>query len=96
MHNDEERALTGTWITPEIDRAIQKGYTILQAYEVWHFDRTAEYNADGQGDIPSGLFGRYVDSLLKIKQQASGWPESVTTDEEKDRFITSYSEKEGE
>ena len=94
-HTDEERALTGKWITLEIERAIQKCYVVLQAYEVWYFNQTAKYNAASQGLHPSGLFGRYINSLLKIKQEASGWPENVVTDDDKDRFITSYREKEG-
>ena len=85
MHTDEERALTGTWITPEIERASQKGYIVLQAYEVWHFNQTAEYNAASRGPHPSGLFGRYINSLLKIKQEASSWPENVVTDNDKDQ-----------
>ena len=35
-HNDQERAITGTWCTPEVDKAVELGYKILKIYEVWH------------------------------------------------------------
>ncbi|KAG8138993.1 hypothetical protein E2320_001766, partial [Naja naja] len=38
-HNDEERALTGTWCTVELSVAVEKGYRIAEIYEVWHFER---------------------------------------------------------
>jgi hypothetical protein len=36
-HNNEERALSGTWTTDEVSKAIEKGYLIKEIYEVWHF-----------------------------------------------------------
>ena len=94
-HTEDERALTGTWITPEVDRAIQEKYHILECYEVWHFPRTAVYNKDGEGQYPDGLFGEYVNANLKIKQEASGWPAHIVTQQEKDQFIEEYCQREG-
>ena len=78
-----------------MDRALEKGYVILQCYEVWHFEITAEYNKDGMGQFPNGLFGTYVDANLKIKQEASGWPAHVITAEDKSKFIDDFYAKEG-
>ena len=36
-HTDAERSLRGTWYTPEILKALDKGYRLLQIHEVWHF-----------------------------------------------------------
>ena len=33
-HNDEERALLGTWTTDEVSKALEKGYIIIEIYEV--------------------------------------------------------------
>ncbi len=33
--------------------------------------------------------------MLQLKQQASGWPTGVTTEEEKRQYIKAYKEREG-
>ena len=56
-------------------------------------ERTSKYEVS---DVyPKGLFGDYVDALLKIKQEASGWLSSVQTEAEKSNFIEDYKQKEG-
>ena len=37
QHNDKEQALTGTWTTIEIGKAVTLGYKLLEVKEVWHF-----------------------------------------------------------
>ena len=36
-HSDADRTLRGTWYTPELFKAVEKGYTLVKIYEVWHF-----------------------------------------------------------
>ncbi len=36
-HTDDERAFVGTWVTDEVKKAIEKGYTLLHIYEVGIF-----------------------------------------------------------
>ena len=85
VHTDEQRALTGTWCTPELSKAVDLGYDIQYIYEVWHFDETCE-----------GLFKDYVNTWLKIKQEASGWPSWVGEDETKrQQYLREYFEHEG-
>ena len=85
VHTDEQRALTGTWCSPELSKAVDLGYDILYIYEVWHFDETCE-----------GLFRDYVNTWLKIKQEASGWPSWVGDDETKrQQYLREYFEHEG-
>ncbi len=46
LHTDEERALTGTWVTMELQKALSMGYILLKIYEVWHFDDVSVYDPD--------------------------------------------------
>lgn len=36
-HSDTDRMLRGTWCTPELVKAMEKGYTLVKIHEVWHF-----------------------------------------------------------
>jgi len=83
-HTDEERALTSTWCSPELEKAVELGYQVLYIYEVWHFPETCK-----------GLFEDYVNTWLKIKQEASGWPVTVQTEEQKQSYINDYLKQEG-
>ena len=85
IHTDEQRVLTGTWCSPELHKAVALGYEVQYVYEVWHFDETCE-----------GLFADYVNTWLKIKQEASGWPSWVGDDETKrQQYLREYFEHEG-
>ena len=83
-HSREQRMLRGTWCTPEIKKARQMGYELVKVHEVWHFEESA-----------SGLFAEYVNTWLKIKTEASGWPASCTTEEEKRDYIQRFQAREG-
>ncbi|KAJ8933580.1 hypothetical protein NQ318_015967 [Aromia moschata] len=90
-HNDEDRALTGTWVIDEVVKAVEKGYAILEIYEVWKY-QVERYNPELKS---GGLFSDYISTFLKIKQQASGWPASCVTSEDKVNYVTEYLEREG-
>ena len=81
-HNDAKRAITGTWPTIEVNKALEKGYQIVQIYEVWHWEK--------KGD----LFRKYVNACIKEKQEASGYPEGCVTDEQKRAYIEDYKQHE--
>ncbi|GIX98241.1 DNA-directed DNA polymerase [Caerostris extrusa] len=84
-HSDEERALTGTWVSEEVKLAKRKGYIIAEIYEVYHFPSTSDC-----------LFKHYIDLFLKIKQESSGWPrECETPSQKKNTYITRYKLREG-
>ena len=83
-HTDEERTLTSTWCSPELVKAVELGYQVQYIHEVWHFEETCE-----------GLFEDYVNTWLKIKQEASGWPKDDMTEEEKQSYIKDYFDHEG-
>ena len=61
VHTDQQRALTGTWCSPELDKAVELGYEVQYIYEVWHFDETCK-----------GLFRDYVNTWLE-DQARSQW-----------------------
>ena len=84
QHSDEERAIRGVWVTEEVKKAVEMGYIILRTYEVYHFPQTSK-----------DLFKAYIDTFLKIKQEASGWPSGCSTDEEKNEYIRCYEDHEG-
>ena len=84
VHTDRQRVLTGTWCNPELAKAVELGYQVQYIYEVWHFDETCQ-----------GLFKDYVNTWLKIKQEASGWPEENMTEQDKQTYIDNYFQQEG-
>ena len=83
-HTEKERALTGTWTTIEIDKAIALGYKILEVKEVWHFKKRS-----------NTLFSDFINALYKGKLKASGYPDNVTITEEKLKYIGEIREHEG-
>ena len=89
-HNDKERSLTGTCVTNELNKALEKGYVVQRIYEVWYFDETEQYDPKTK---TGGLFIDYVNTFLK--QEASGWPEWCQSENDKWRYIRDYHEKEG-
>ena len=85
-HSDDDRMLRGTWCTPELKKAIQKGYVIRRIHEVWHFP---------EHQRRTGLFANYIDTWLKLKQESAGWPAWCQTLEQKREYILRYQEREG-
>ncbi|VDH97141.1 Hypothetical predicted protein [Mytilus galloprovincialis] len=90
---------SGNWYTPWLIFSSEqwtRGHflkkMVTKAYEVWHFDEVSQYNPDTK---EGGIFTEYVNTFLKIKQEASGWPEWCLTDQDKHTYIKNYFEKEG-
>lgn len=91
-HTENERAFVGTWCSPEVQKALEKGYKLLKIYEVYHWQESSEYNPETKS---GGLFAAYVNTFLKFKQESSDWPEWCVTDESKEKYINDYFQKEG-
>ena len=91
-HTDEERCITGTWCTPEILCAVKEGYKIIKIYEVWHFPETSQYDKETKS---GGIFSKYINLFLKGKQESSGYPSSVVTEQDKLDYQKNYFENEG-
>ncbi|CAH2001782.1 unnamed protein product, partial [Acanthoscelides obtectus] len=88
QHSIQERSLKGTWVIEEVLKAIEKGYQIIETYEIWEYD-TIQLSKDQEG-----LFSGMMNKFLQIKQQASGWPKHCLTDEEKNRYIDAFLDRE--
>ena len=59
-HSDNERSFIGTWTTDEVNEATEKGYKVIRAYKVWHFDKSTD-------DLFKGCIRRF----MKIKLESS-------------------------
>ena len=89
---DSQRMFEGTYCSPEVEVALNMGYKVIQYHEVLHWDETTIYDANYQ---LGGLFTDYINTFLKIKQEASGFPSHVVTEEDKDQYIQDYYNHEG-
>ncbi len=76
--------MTGTWVSVELIKAVELGYQILELYQVWHFPETRV-----------GLFRQYVQTFLRLKQEASGYPSDCKTEAEKGQYRMQFLKKEG-
>ena len=79
LHSENERMITGTWSTIEVNKAIEKGYKVQEIYEVWHFKNKSR-----------SLFKGYVKNFMKIKLESS--PHNYNSNEE---YIQDIKEKMG-
>ena len=70
----------------ELRKAIELGYYVICQFESPQYDtRTGE----------GGLFANYVNTFLRLKQQASGWPDWYVDEPSKQRYIAEYERDEG-
>ncbi|XP_065204306.1 uncharacterized protein LOC135834370 [Planococcus citri] len=90
-HSDNEREIMGTYTCIELNKAVEKGYQIKEIYEVWAYKST-KYNIQTNS---GGLFANYINTFLKIKQEASGFPPHVQSDDDKRKFIEEMKLREG-
>ena len=60
------------------------GYKVVKIFKVLHFKNRIK-----------GIFKDYVDTFLKIKQEASGFPDWVETEEDKLKYLKKYEEEQG-
>jgi hypothetical protein len=61
-HSEAERCLEGTWVSLEINFAIDNGYKIERIYEIWHWSVVEQYNPSIK---TGGLFTAYSILLNK-------------------------------
>jgi hypothetical protein len=90
-HSDKERCIVGTWVVDEVRKAVEMGYKLV---EVLAFCEYSDTWCD-KGSNSGGLFAEYVNMFLKLKQESSGYPSWVQSEEDKDRCIKEYRRAEG-
>jgi hypothetical protein len=88
---DDERAIEGTWVIDEVRLALEKGYRLKKIHEIYEYQVT-RYNPD---ICDGGLFAEYINTFLKLKAEASGYPSWVRTPADEDRYIESFWQSEG-
>ena len=71
--------------------AVNKGYKILEIQEVYQYEVT-QYNPDTDN---GGLFVQYINTFLKLKAEASGYPSGVRTPDDEDLYIRQFYHSEG-
>jgi hypothetical protein len=65
-----ERALTATWVVDEVRSAVQHGYNVSKIHEFYEYEVT-QYDPK---TVEGGHFVQYIDTFLKLKAEASGYP----------------------
>ena len=87
-HDDDERSLTGYWDCEEVQVVVlQAKYTIVEVYELHHFEKTIQFNRQ-TGE--HGLFDECVRTFAKEKIVSSGFPSNVATEEEKQVYCDGW------
>ena len=78
-HSDDERCLLGTFTTVELEEAMRNGYRVQDVYEILHWERKSDR-----------LFSEFVRKWIKVKTEASGYPDNVVTESDKDAYVMNY------
>ncbi|XP_046749826.1 uncharacterized protein LOC124413343 [Diprion similis] len=86
-HDDEAaQEFEGTWVSVELKKAVEMGYKIKSIREIWQYMVTSFDPTTRQG----GHFADYIDTFLKIKQEASGWPAECEDESAQMRYLDEY------
>ncbi|KAL3109569.1 hypothetical protein niasHT_011207 [Heterodera trifolii] len=83
-HGDDKRSWVTAYTHVELNKALQLGYVVTDLFEVWDYDEW-----DGT------LFSSYVNTFVGLKVQATGWPETCETDEQRQAFVEDFERTEG-
>ena len=90
-HSEDERCLVGTWVVDEVLKVVDMVYSLVDVFEFWEYSVTRCDNETNLGC----LFAQYVNMFLKLKQESSGYPSWVHSEDDKDRYIEDYRRAEG-
>jgi len=90
-HSEKGRCIVGTWVVDEVRKAVEMGYIVKEVFEFWEYKVTCFDKGSNSG----GLFTEYVNMFLKLKQESSGYPSWVQSEEDRDRYIDEYRRAEG-
>jgi hypothetical protein len=70
--------------------AVAKGYKMLE-FQVYQYEVT-QYNPD---TADGGLFVEYINTFLKLKAEASGYPNWIRTRTDEELYIRQFYQSEG-
>jgi hypothetical protein len=69
---------------------VQKGYELVEVQELYEYQVTNYNRQTGDG----GLFVEYINTFLKLKAKASGYPNWVQCPEDEDHYISEFHKSE--
>jgi len=78
--------LTGIWVFDEVSLAFDKGHKIIEIYELNEYQVT-KYNPETS---EGGLFVDYINTFLKLKVEACGYPGWVRSPEDEEQDVESF------
>jgi len=79
------------WVLDEFRLEVEKVYRILDNYEVYEYQITKCSRETAEG----GLFVDYINTFLKLKAEATGYPSWVRSPEDEERYIHFFRDCEG-
>ncbi|KAG5861794.1 hypothetical protein JTB14_003485 [Gonioctena quinquepunctata] len=91
IHDNEQRALIGTWVLDEVRMALRKGYIMKEIFEIWEYT-IEQYSMERKS---GGLFTSMINTFMKLQQEASDFPSYITDPAGREKYIEDYSEREG-
>jgi len=86
-----DRALTGAWVMDEVRLAVEKGYNVCEIYDIYKYRVMQFIPKTGEG----GLFVDYVNTFLKLKAEANGYPGWVRSPEDEERYVSHFGRVKG-
>ncbi|KAL6433562.1 hypothetical protein ACFW04_006565 [Cataglyphis niger] len=88
--NASEREFKGTWVSCELRKALEKDYLVTAVSEIWQYN-VSQFDRATRRD---GLFAEYINTFLKLKQEASGWSSKCgeNDDDAKEQYLWKYEE----
>ena len=88
--SDGERAWVGCYTSAELKVARERGYRVLKVFEVLHWDKS-QLKVYDPTTRKGGLFTEYINTFLKLKCEASGFPSSCGDDPDAQaKYIADY------
>jgi hypothetical protein len=78
-------------VTDEVRLAVEKGYDVTEIFQVYKHEVTQFDRETGD----SGLFVHYINTFLKLKADASGYPSWVPNPVDEDRYVQTFFVNEG-
>jgi len=75
----------------EVCLAVEIGYRIFEIYEVYEYQVTGYNLVRGEG----GLFVDFINTVFKMKAEASGFPGWINTPEVEERYVEWFLASEG-
>ena len=91
-HDSESAsALTGIWVVDEVRSAVERGYRVLEIHKFYEYQVT-RYDPE---TCEGGHFTGYLDTFLKLKAEASGYPTWVRGAQDEEKYVRNFRDSEG-